>query len=293
MIRMHVRVFAAVALFSASAFAQETEEMGANWGGEGGKMAAGEVSSAGTGQSGKAIYEDLLKVDDQAAPEGTPVVWARLFPVAQKWEVSAGFEMSVIDKYTKHMGGKLNFTYHLDELLALNLYGGYLHGQPTSLMINAQDVSRNAGGSNTCNPNGDDPETLRYCLPDTNSMSWMVGADFMAEPFYGKLNLVSELALNFDIFVGAGLGVTGRKGFATDPSTVEVFHDANRNSVTPYVTAVAGVRVWVLKNVALRVEARDYTMQADRGYLELNLPSMEQSDVVNVWTMMFGLGVTL
>jgi len=134
MIRMQLCVIASLALLGGPAFAQEGDELGANWGGEGGKMAVGEVGSSDKGQVGKAVYEDLLKVDDRDPPKGTPVVWARLFPLAKKWEVSLGFEMSVIDKYSKHNGGKLNAIYHFNELLALNLFGGYLYGQPNGLL---------------------------------------------------------------------------------------------------------------------------------------------------------------
>ncbi|MDE0883014.1 MAG: outer membrane beta-barrel domain-containing protein, partial [Myxococcota bacterium] len=294
MIRMHLGVLAALSLFSVPSFAQDGDEVGANWGGEGGKMAAGEVGEAASVKAGQAVYDDLLRVDDREPPKGTPVVWARLYPVGKKWEIALGFEMSVIDKYSKHTGGKLGGIYHFDELFAAHLYGGYLHGQPTSLMVNAQDVSRNAGGSNVCNPNGSDPATLRYCLPDTNTMSWFVGGEFIAEPFYGKLNLVSELALNFDIFFGAGAGITGRKGFYTQSEgLVEVVDDPARAGTAPFVSLMGGVRVWVMKNLALRVEARNYSWAADRPYLELNQPQFEQADYINTWTMTFGLGATL
>ena len=126
-------------------------------------------------------------------------------------------------------------------------------------------------------------------------MSWVVGADFITEPFYGKLNLVSELALNFDIFIGVGGGVTGREGFTADSGSgvQQWIRDPARAGVSPFFTAMAGVRVWLWNKLALRVEARDYTWMGDRPYLELNQPSLQQSDLINTWTLMFGLGWTL
>ena len=284
MIRMHVLMLASLGLFAAPALAQEDGELGANWGGEGGKMAAGEVGEAAQGQSGRAIYEDLLRVDDREPPAGTPVVWARMFPVDKRWEVSLGFEMSVIDKYANHNGGKLNVLYHFNELLALNLFGGYLVGQANGLLT----ATLNEGTQ--C-----DPLSFKNCLPDTNMMSWLVGGDFIAEPFYGKLNLVSELALNFDIFMGIGGGVTGRQGFTADSSSgvPSWVADPARAGVSPFISAMAGVRIWIWDNIALRVEARDYTWKGDRPYLDLNQVSLQQEDYVNTWTLMFGLGATL
>ncbi|MEE2836930.1 MAG: outer membrane beta-barrel domain-containing protein [Myxococcota bacterium] len=284
MIRMHVVTLAALGLMAAPALAQEGEELGANWGGEGGKMEAGEVGEAGKGQSGRAVYDDLLRVDDREPPAGTPVVWARLFPVSERFEVSLGYEMSVIDKYATHQGGKLNLIYHFNELLAANFFGGYLYGKANGLLM----ATLNEG--TRC-----DPVSYKNCLPDTNVMSWMVGADFIAEPFYGKLNLVSELALNFDIFIGAGGGVTGRQGFTADSGSgvQQWVRDPARAGVSPFVSAMAGVRVWLWDNLSLRVEARDYTWMGDRPYLELNQPSLQQDDIINTWTLMFGLGATL
>jgi outer membrane beta-barrel protein len=284
MIRMHVLMLASLGLFAAPATAQEDGELGANWGGEGGKMAAGEVGEAAQGQTGRAIYEDLLRVDDREPPPGTPVVWARLFPVDKRFEVSLGFEMSVIDKYATHNGGKLNVIYHFNELLALNVFGGYLVGQANGLLT----ATLNEG--TTC-----DPGSFKNCLPDTNIMSWLVGGDFIVEPFYGKLNLVSELALNFDIFMGFGGGVTGREGFTADTGggVAQWVADPARAGVSPFVSAMAGVRVWLWNNIALRVEARDYTWVGDRPYLDLNQVSLPQDDYINTWTLMFGLGATL
>ena len=284
MIRMHIVILASLGLFSAPVLAQEDGELGANWGGEGGKMAAGEVGDAAEGQSGRAIYEDLLRVDDREPPKGTPVVWARLFPTDKRLEVSLGFEMSVIDKYATHNGAKLNVIYHFNELIAANFFGGYLYGQPNGLL----QATLNEG--TRC-----DPTSFKNCLPDTNIMSWVVGADFITEPFYGKLNLVSELALNFDIFIGVGGGVTGREGFTADSGSgvQQWIRDPARAGVSPFFTAMAGVRVWLWNKLALRVEARDYTWMGDRPYLELNQPSLQQSDLINTWTLMFGLGWTL
>ena len=132
--------------------------------------------------------------------------------------------------------------------------------------------------------------SYKNCLPDTNVMSWMVGADFIAEPFYGKLNLVSELALNFDIFIGAGGGVTGRQGFTADSGS--------------------GVQQWVRDPARAGVSRERYRsgsgcgitsaarrLGITRGWVTVrtsnSTTSLQQDDIINTWTLMFGLGATL
>ncbi len=252
------------------------------------KVAEGEIIPGASGSKGDSIYSDLLDVRDLPPPEGTPVLAARLFPTDRRLEFQMGFEMSVIDKYVEHMGGRLNIGYHLSELTVVRLNSGYLSGSARNLYRAAEEKG---GQTNTCQTQ-EGNNYLKGCLPDTTIMSWFVGPEIVFEPFYGKLNLVSEFALNFDIYFGVGAGVFGQGGISPNiqVSPIDMVNDSERQGIGVYGTAVAGLRIWALENLGIVVEARDMTYRGDRDYLELNQTSGRQGDVVNTWTMLFGLG---
>ena len=252
------------------------------------QVAEGEIIPEATGKRGDSIYSDLLDVRDLPPPAGTPVLAARLFPTDRRLEFQLGFEMSVIDKYVEHLGGRLNLGYHVNELIVARLTAGYLSGSARNLYRAAEEKG---GQTNTCQT-AEGPNYLKGCLPDTTTISWFVGPEIIFEPFYGKLNLVSEFALNFDIYMGVGLGVFGQGGISPNTSTspIQMVNDGNRQGVGVYGTAVAGVRIWLLETLGLTVEARDTTFAGDRDYLELNQTSGQRGDIVNTWTMLFGLG---
>ena len=106
-------------------------------------MEAGEVGEAGKGQhAGRSMM--ICGADDREPPAGTPVVWARLFPVSERFEVSLGYEMSVIDKYATHQGGKLNLIYHFNELLAANFSGVTSTGRRRGLLMATLNEARAA-----------------------------------------------------------------------------------------------------------------------------------------------------
>lgn len=275
-------------LATGSAWAQDEPSAGSEPDERSAEVAEGEIIPEARGKKGDSIYSDLLRVRDLPPPVGTPVLAARLFPVDRRLELQGGFEMSVIDKYVEHMGGRLNIGYHLSELMVARLTVGFLNGSARNLYRAAEEKG---GSTNTC-ISQPGPDELKGCLPDTTTMSWSVGPEIVFEPFYGKLNLVSELALNFDIYMGVGAGAFGQGGVSpnTTVNPIQMVNDNDRQGVGFYGTAVAGVRIWLLKNLGLVVEARDISFVGDRDYLELNQTSGRKSDFVNTWTMMFGLG---
>lgn len=283
--------FGLLALLASSAPARAQDDAG----GEGLELddrsagvAEGEIIPEASGSKGDSIYSDLLGVRDLPPPLGTPVLAARLFPTDRRLEFQAGFEMSVIDKYVEHMGGRLNLGYHLSELMVARLTVGYLNGSARNLYRAAEEKG---GQTNTCQTQ-EGANYLKGCLPDTTIMSWFVGPEIVFEPFYGKLNLVSEFALNFDIYFGIGAGVFGQGGISPNiqVSPISMVNDSERQGIGVYGTAVAGFRIWAFENLGLVVEARDISYKGDRDYLELNQTSGQQGDLVNTWTMLFGFG---
>ena len=276
-------------LFAAPATAQDFEVGELDAGSA--SVAEGEIVPEAAGEAGAAVHDELLLVKDEAPPAGTPVVAARLYPVDQRVHLGASYEMSVIDKYVEHQGVGVNIGYHLDELLQLRFHGGYFMGSARQLLRVAEDKG---GSNNECKPAGD-AEQYRNCLPDTNTMSWIVGGELIVEPFYGKVNFVSEMALNFDIYLGVGGGALGRGGLTADYNTspMKMVSDGDRAGVALYATGLAGVRIWLARNLEFTLEAREIFWKAERPYLELNQPSGETDDYINTWTMAFGLGYLL
>ena len=132
--------FLALLVASGPALAQDEPPAGLELDERSAEVAEGEIIPEATGAKGDSVYSDLLKVRDLPPPVGTPVLAARLFPVDRRLEFQGGFEMSVIDKYVEHMGGRLNIGYHLSELMVARLTVGFLNGSVSSFISGLQSL---------------------------------------------------------------------------------------------------------------------------------------------------------
>lgn len=97
----------------------------------------------------------------------------------------------------------------------------------------------------------------------------VLGATFSANwiPVYGKINLIGETVINFDLYMSGGLGMMSiAKYYAvyddqlarTDPSVPPVALEKTANVVRVPVNLAIGTDLFLTQTLALKLEARSY-----------------------------------
>ncbi|MEC9466266.1 MAG: outer membrane beta-barrel domain-containing protein [Myxococcota bacterium] len=194
------------------------------------------------------------------------------FPTAETSELGLLFTTSMIDKYSTHVGGQLDYTYYLSQTLGVSLSAGFTSGSLTSIVTGARGIIGSKVAEcmkdQTQCPGGD----VTPYVPDYKQVTWSTTANAVWAPLYGKLNLVSELNLNLQFYAIAGLGVNGvtevqaiareevrgiGESFAEDDLERLKYDETNgETGAVPHVSIGAGLKVFLLDWVALRAEVR-------------------------------------
>ncbi|GMU62965.1 MAG: hypothetical protein AMXMBFR34_47280 [Myxococcaceae bacterium] len=195
----------------------------------------------------------LLTAGSAFADEGELVekvaVRNRLYTVAGRWEVGGNFGIAVLSRLTDHYNLNLSGAYNFTDWLGLELRGGYAISMHTSLARQiAQDFYTNTSIS-TAND-----------LSDLWEMkaNGILGLRF--QPIYGKINLMAEVPIHFQLYgwVGGGVGLFSRESLVICPvktSTSTCGQDANEdgvgdeyfteNKVSPIVSLALGFRFFI------------------------------------------------
>lgn len=200
---------------------------------------------------------------DRPPREGTPLISNKLYPMQFRLEFTGFFDMSYADKYVEHLGGHGALTFHVFDWLAVEGFGGYLVGDETNITKRVRDPVN--GGRSARNLRNDPSlcatPTCEPELPDVWQTTWFAGADVQWAPIYGKLSVVSEYDLNFQLYGLLGGGVEGvRRRVNGDANG-----DGNANDYDSgpgfraNVNYGLGLRLMPWRWVALRVELRNYT----------------------------------
>jgi len=173
-----------------------------------------------------------------------PAVSGPLFLKAGRHELSPLLSLSLADAFRQKLGGGLIYTWHLEEHFGLSLRGAYTV------------FERDAGAVQVCptqdSCKGPDNATLDR-LP--GNLTLLATASGEVSPLYGKLNIIAEKVLHFDIFASVGVGVVGYRSSGGSGSSIGLA-----------VPLAVGQRFFVSEWFALRLELSDllYT-QVDVG----------------------------
>ncbi len=150
--------------------------------------------------------------------EGTPLIMDIAYPPEGRGEVGLLFSTSMIDKYSKHFGGMLDFNYSFMKSLGVGVSFGYLHGALTTIVTdqagiigNKVTICQRDGTEASCNatPN----------VPDFKQITGSLDVYALWSPLYGKINVVSEADVSTDFYVLLGAGVNGTREAVIDSST--------------------------------------------------------------------------
>ncbi len=206
-----VRLSLLMVLLPVAAFAQKSEEE------------AGDVSEADK---------------DAAGPlrERVRPVSGHQFLMKGRFEASPGLGLSVKDAFFTKWTPTLALTFHFSEMVALGLRGGY----SISLVSGAAQIcTTEASGGRGCRSPTQAELTSNNAF---GQMSLNAGLELQLSPIYGKLGLVAEKFLEFNMYLALG-------------PTFIMYGPAN----TPTVGANIGVggRFFINKFLCVRLELRD------------------------------------
>ncbi len=163
-----------------------------------------------------------------------PAVSGPLFLKAGRHEISPIFTLSMADAFRQKAGGGLYYAWHLQEHFALSLRGGYMKGFSSGAV-------QVCPTQETCE--GPDAVTLDR-LP--GNLTFMATGSGEVSPLYGKLNIIAEWVIHFDIFASVGAGVVG---YGNTSGTGTAMGLA--------IPLAVGQRIFIGEWFALRVEFSD------------------------------------
>jgi len=179
-----------------------------------------------------------------------------LYAKAGRFEITPTANISFNDPfYNKYLFG-LKVGYHFSEFFSLHAFfsGGPSSPTGSTTICSANTTPACQSASNV----------QLYQLPGKIGM--MGGVEVGFSPVYGKLNLVAEQALHFDVsLLGGADYVSFQKALdATSAAAVPA------GSTPPNATALgfhvgAGVRLFLARFMALRLELKDYFYSAEIG----------------------------
>lgn len=205
-----------------------------------------------------------------AEPERV-VVRNRLYNPAGHFELGVEVSTSLINRLVSHNNFQLAAAYNFSNEWALELLGGYALAQHTDIA----DQITTGGKSIPAKP------ISSFQTVDDFAGLWeiqwnaVLGARWA--PIYGKLNLLADVPVHFQFYVGAGGGAAGLSRTSvtycldsrapSGPGDVPQ-KDADGNAtcnepltearVSPVFQFGGGFKFWMGSKAALRIEARDY-----------------------------------
>ncbi len=202
----------------------------------------------------------------------------RLYSTGGKFEIGANFGVSILSRLTDHYNFNASAAYNLTDWLGLEVRAGYALSRHTSLadQIQADFLGQVYGGTSTSFVTiADLSETWQMTV---NSV---VGLRF--QPIYGKIGLMAELPVHFQLYIwaGGGFGLFQKESlticFDVSACREQVQGGRRGGYLTetkpgPLVSLALGFRFWLpftgVRHI-FRIEARDFSY-LDSYFIEVN-----------------------
>lgn len=176
----------------------------------------------------------------------------RLYLVERRFEIGANVGFSLLPRLTDHYNFNASAAYNVAEWFAVEVRVGYAYSRQTSLA----DQVKEAFSSQTSLPRLNDFSDLWQM-----GVNGVVGARF--QPIYGKLNLLAELPVHFQLYLwaGGGLGTFTRESLLICPqrSGNSCNGYLREDKLSPIVSLALGFRFFVANRHAIRLEARTWS----------------------------------
>jgi outer membrane beta-barrel protein len=184
------------------------------------------------------------------------VVRNRIHHAQGQWEVNPGVGFSLSNQMTEHINLELGLAYNIWETFALELRGGYALSDLSSV---AEQVQVEFEGRV---PQETDP--LKRDFKDLWQLQWQALVLPRWQPIYGKVNLVTELPVHFQLYLTAGGGMVGLHRESLMYSQSGQFLEQDRQSFA--VAGGGGMRFWLSDWAMLKLEVMDIAFPDE--YLE-------------------------
>lgn len=180
-------------------------------------------------------------------------VSGQLYRKAGRFELTLGGAMSLNDAFFNKYMGDAKLGYHLFDWLSVSVHGAYGMARPTD--------------STTVCPTGEG------CRDATDAELWQVpgriaglfGAEVAWSPIYGKLNVFSEKVGHIDLSVMAGVDYILHDEVLSslEAAQLEGAGDEPAQLQTLGFHVGVGMRLFLARYLALRVELKDYVYGVD------------------------------
>ena len=192
----------------------------------------------------------------------------RLFNVSGRWEIGGSVGLQLITRLTENYNLNVLAAYNLNDWFALEARVGYGLSRHTSLANQIQSEFYTNTSVTTAND-----------LSDLWEMTFngMVGARF--QPIYGKINLMAELPVHFQLYVwvGGGFGLFHRESLVlctSKTNSKECGQYYTQNTPGPLFGAAIGMRFWIInEHHVVKAEVRD------SSYLDSYFLGVKRADV--------------
>jgi outer membrane beta-barrel protein len=190
---------------------------------------------------------DVGAIDREAGPlrDRIKPVSGNLFLKAGRFEISPAASVSVRDAFFTKFGFGGSLTYHFTETLAFGARGAYaidtIAGSAQICTVNAADRTR------TCRP----PTYAELDGVAPGQITLLGAADLQWAPIYGKLSVLAEQFLHFDIYAIAGGAAILYRGPPDSGTTTPVVR------FSPGLNVGAGMRFFLNRWLTVRGELRD------------------------------------
>ena len=174
-----------------------------------------------------------------APAQASGVVRPPLFSKAKRIEISPFFAYVSNDPWTNGYIPGATITYHLTERTALDFTIGY--GIYSDKILVEQVVQET----------GNRPRVIsRPTFFLTGNWAW--------SPIYGKLNLLGEFVLHYDLFLVGGVGIAGDQIELNTRTSGGVAEQTISTQIFPVIDFGVGQRFFFNSWLALRIDIRPY-----------------------------------
>ena len=180
--------------------------------------------------------------------ERIPSVTRRTFEKSGRLQMTPAVGIVFSDPFLTEYAPSLTFTYHMAESLAISLAGDYYVSSIKEIAI---------GGLG------------RPDDPDYNQPIWGARAGVAWSPIYGKISLLAEQVVHFDMYLAAGAGILG----------------ATRQDPSVAFDVAWGQNFFIGQGMALRFELRDQIFNMAR-----NPDVSDELDMQHFLSFSIGLG---
>lgn len=187
----------------------------------------------------------------------------RLFTVNGRYEVGFNAGLTLLARLTDHYNFNVAVAYNLNEWFALEVRGGYAYAKHTSLA----DQIEGDFFKNTLKQ-----KSILDDMTDLWEMNGNAALGVRFQPIYGKLNLMAELPVHFQLYLWAGVGagqftrsslvLCANKPDTTNCRAIDPANDkydvVKENKFGPLASAAVGFRFFLTPNHSVKVEVRDW-----------------------------------